>query len=399
MQDVYVVAYGRSAVAKGSKKGALYHSRPDDIAAEVLRGVIDRVGGDFEPSMIEDLLVGCSFPEGIQGQNIARNIALRAGLPLSVSGQTINRFCSSGLQAIATGANAIMAGQMKIAAAGGVEFMSSTPIGGSEPTNNPYLQENGPSVAVPMGVTAENVAQEYGVSAEEQNAFAMESHRRAHHAQTTGRFTEEIIPVHAKKVNYTANGPEVEEVIFDQDEGIRPNTTLETLGKLRTIFKKDGSVTAGNASQVSDGSGFVVLMSGDMVEKLNVKPIARFVAYKTVGVDPSIMGIGPVYAIPEVLELAGLKLEDMDLIELNEAFASQAVASIKELGIDPEITNVNGGAISLGHPLGATGGILTARLLSEMAKRPGSRYGMVSMCIGNGMGAAGIYEYLGHDNQ
>lgn len=395
MQDVYVVAYGRSAVGKGSKKGALGFSRPDDIAAEVLKGVIDRVDGNFEGKEIEDVIVGTAFPEGLQGHNVARTIAMRAGLPQSVPGQTLNRWCSSGLQAIAAAANAIEADQMDVVAAGGVELMSSTPMGGFEQTQNPYLEEHGPSLGYPMGVTAENVAEEYNVSREAQNEFAVESHKRAAAAQESGRFEQEIIPVTAKSVSYDENGfPSVEEFTFDQDEGIRPNSNMESLMKLPTIFKANGSVTAGNASQISDGAGFVLLMSGKKVEELGVKPIAKFVAYKAVGVDPKVMGIGPVYAIPEVLELANLKLEDLDLIELNEAFASQALASIEELGIDKSITNVNGGAIALGHPLGATGAILTSRLLAEMSKREGSKYGMVSMCIGNGMGAAGIFEYL-----
>lgn len=395
INDVYVVAYGRSAIAKGSRKGSLYHSRPDDIAAEVLSGVIDQLGSNFDKSLIEDVIVGNAFPEGIQGYNIARTIALRAGLPLSVSGQTINRWCSSGLQSIATAANAIASGELNIVAAGGVEFMSTTPIGGSERTVNPYLEDNGPSVGIPMGITAENVAVEYNISFEEQNEFAVNSHKKAAHAQDTGKFDQEIIPVHTKKVTYDENGfPNVEEVIFNQDEGIRPNSSVESLSKLPTIFKVNGTVTAGNASQISDGAAFVLLMSGDKLKELNIKPIAKFVSFQAVGVDPAIMGIGPVYAIPEVLESAGLSLDDIDLIELNEAFASQAIASINELGINQEITNVNGGAIALGHPLGATGAILTARLLSEMSKRPKSKYGMVSMCIGNGMGAAGIFEYI-----
>lgn len=395
MQDVYVVAYGRSAVGKGSKKGALGYSRPDDVAADVLKGVLDRIDGNFKAEDIDDVIVGSAFPEGLQGHNVARTIAMRAGLPQSVPGQTLNRWCSSGLQAIATAANAIEAGQLDVVAAGGVELMSTTPMGGFEATQNPYLEEHGPSLGYPMGVTAENVAEEYNISREAQNEFAVESHRRATEAQKAGKFENEIIPVTAKKVSYDDQGfPSVEDVQFDQDEGIRPNSNMESLMKLPTIFKANGSVTAGNASQISDGAGFVVLMSGKKVEELGVKPIAKYVAYKAVGVDPSIMGIGPVYAIPEVLELAGLELKDLDLIELNEAFASQALASINELGIDKSITNVNGGAIALGHPLGATGAILTARLLSEMSKREDSKYGMVSMCIGNGMGAAGIFEYL-----
>lgn len=394
MQDAYIVAYGRSAIGKGKANGALANDRPDDIAAEVLKGVIDRVDGDFDPALIEDVIVGCAFPEGIQGMNFARTIALRAGLPYSVAGQTVNRYCSSGLQTIAIAANAIMAGQSDVLVAGGVEFMSSVPMGGNEVTNNPTLQAEDSGVSYPMGLTAENVATKYNVTREDQDEFGVQSHQRAHAAQTEGRFDDEIIPVTIHKVEYTKNGPQVKEVKFDKDEGIRPESTTETLGKLRTIFKADGSVTAGTSSQVSDGASFVVIMSGEKVKELGVKPIARFVGYKAVGVDPKYMGIGPAYAIPEVLELTGLKLEDLDLIELNEAFASQALASIRELGINTDITNVNGGAIALGHPLGATGAVLTSRLLAEMGKRKDSKYGMVSMCIGAGMGAAGIFEYI-----
>lgn len=394
MQDAYIVAYGRSAIGKGKANGALANDRPDDIAAEVLKGVIDRVDGDFDPALIEDVIVGCAFPEGIQGMNFARTIALRAGLPYSVAGQTVNRYCSSGLQTIAIAANAIMAGQSEVLVAGGVEFMSSVPMGGNEVTNNPTLQAEDSGVSYPMGLTAENVATKYNVTREDQDEFGVQSHQRAHAAQTEGRFDDEIIPVTTHKVEYTKNGPQIKEVKFDKDEGIRPESTTETLGKLRTIFKADGSVTAGTSSQVSDGASFVVIMSGEKVKELGVKPIARFVGYKAVGVDPKYMGIGPAYAIPEVLELTGLKLEDLDLIELNEAFASQALASIRELGINTDITNVNGGAIALGHPLGATGAVLTSRLLAEMGKRKDSKYGMVSMCIGAGMGAAGIFEYI-----
>lgn len=394
MQDAYIVAYGRSAIGKGKANGALANDRPDDIAAEVLKGVIDRVDGNFDPALIEDVIVGCAFPEGIQGMNFARTIALRAGLPYSVAGQTVNRYCSSGLQTIAIAANAIMAGQSDVLVAGGVEFMSSVPMGGNEVTNNPTLQAEDSGVSYPMGLTAENVATKYNVTRKDQDEFGVQSHQRAHAAQTEGRFDDEIIPVTTHKVEYTKNGPQVKEVKFDKDEGIRPESTPETLGKLRTIFKADGSVTAGTSSQVSDGASFVVIMSGEKVKELGVKPIARFVGYKAVGVDPKYMGIGPAYAIPEVLELTGLKLEDLDLIELNEAFASQALASIRELGINTDITNVNGGAIALGHPLGATGAVLTSRLLAEMGKRKDSKYGMVSMCIGAGMGAAGIFEYI-----
>ncbi|MBT2731159.1 thiolase family protein [Carnobacterium sp. ISL-102] len=394
MQEAYIVAYGRSAVAKGKKDGAYFYDRPEDIAAQVLKGVINRVEGDFDPTLIEDVIVGCSTPEGLQGNNIARAIALRSGLPETVAGQTVNRFCSSGLQTIATAANAIIAGQAEVLAAGGIEFMSSTQMGGSEPSNSPYLQENGPKIAVPMGMTAENVAEKYNISRKEQDQFGVESHQKAHIAQTEGRFKDEIIPVEIHRVKTTGDKVEVTTEMFDQDEGIRPNTTLDVLGKLRTVFKADGSVTAGTSSQVSDGAGFVILMSGDKVKELGIKPIARFVSFNVAGVDPKFMGIGPVYAVPKALKLAGLKLDDMDLIEFNEAFAAQAIASMNELGMNRDIVNVNGGGIALGHPLGATGAILTAKLLGEMAKRPETKYGMVTMCIGMGMGAAGVFEYL-----
>ncbi len=394
MQEAYIVAYGRSAVAKGKKDGAYFYDRPEDIAAQVLKGVINRVEGDFDPTLIEDVIVGCSTPEGLQGNNIARAIALRSGLPETVAGQTVNRFCSSGLQTIATAANAIIAGQAEVLAAGGIEFMSSTQMGGSEPSNSPYLQENGPKIAVPMGMTAENVAEKYNISRKEQDQFGVESHQKAHIAQTEGRFKDEIIPVEIHRVKTTGDKVEVTTEMFDQDEGIRPNTTLDVLGKLRTVFKADGSVTAGTSSQVSDGAGFVILMSGDKVKELGIKQIARFVSFNVAGVDPKYMGIGPVYAVPKALKLAGLKLDDMDLIEFNEAFAAQAIASMNELGMNRDIVNVNGGGIALGHPLGATGAILTAKLLGEMAKRPETKYGMVTMCIGMGMGAAGVFEYL-----
>lgn len=394
MQDAYIVAYGRSPIGKGNGRGAYAHERPDDVAAEVLKGVIDRVDGNFDKALIEDVIVGCAFPEASQGFNIGRTIALRAGLPHSVAGQTVNRYCSSGLQTIAMAANAIMAGQSEVIVAGGVEFMSAVPMGGNEPTNNPTLQQEDMGAAYPMGLTAENVAEQYKVSREDQDAFGVQSHQRAHAAQQAGRLADEIIPVEVNRVAYTAEGPQITKELLKDDEGIRPDSSMETLGKLRTIFKANGSVTAGTSSQISDGAGFAIVMSGDKVKELGIKPIARFVGFKAVGVDPKVMGIGPAYAIPEVLKLANLSLEDIDLIELNEAFASQALASIRELGIDTEITNVNGGAIALGHPLGASGAILTARLLAEMARRPESKYGIVSMCIGVGMGAAAIFEYI-----
>ncbi|HEA6320788.1 TPA: thiolase family protein [Staphylococcus aureus] len=393
MQEAYIVAYGRSAAAK-AKQGALFHERPDDVAAKVLQGVLKRIDGKFNKNMIEDVIVGTAFPEGLQGQNIARTIALRAGLSDTVPGQTVNRYCSSGLQTIAIAANQIMAGQGDILVAGGVELMSAVPMGGNEPTNNPTLQYDDIGASYPMGLTAENVASQFDVSREDQGAYAVRSHQRAYDAQRDGRFKDEIIPIQVNSVEYTNAGPKVHTNIFDQDEFIRPDTTMEALAKLRTVFKADGTVTAGTSAPLSDGAGFVVLMSGDKVKELGVTPIARFVGFKAVGVDPKIMGIGPAYAIPEVLSLSNLSVEDIDLIELNEAFASQTIASIKEVGLDISRTNVNGGAIALGHPLGATGAMLTARLLNEMGRRPDSRYGMVTMCIGVGMGAAAIFEYV-----
>ncbi|HDF1040646.1 TPA: thiolase family protein [Staphylococcus aureus] len=393
MQEAYIVAYGRSAAAK-AKQGALFHERPDDVAAKVLQGVLKRIDGKFNKNMIEDVIVATAFPEGLQGQNIARTIALRTGLSDTVPGQTVNRYCSSGLQTIAIAANQIMAGQGDILVAGGVELMSAVPMGGNEPTNNPTLQYDDIGASYPMGLTAENVASQFDVSREDQDAYAVRSHQRAYDAQRDGRFKDEIIPIQVNSVEYTNVGPKVHTNIFDQDEFIRPDTTMEALAKLRTVFKADGTVTAGTSAPLSDGAGFVVLMSGDKVKELGVTPIARFVGYKAVGVDPKIMGIGPAYAIPEVLSLSNLSVEDIDLIELNEAFASQTIASIKEVGLDISRTNVNGGAIALGHPLGATGAMLTARLLNEMGRRPDSRYGMVTMCIGVGMGAAAIFEYV-----
>lgn len=393
MQEAYIVAYGRSAAAK-AKQGALFHERPDDVAAKVLQGVLKRIDGKFNKNMIEDVIVGTAFPEGLQGQNIARTIALRTGLSDTVPGQTVNRYCSSGLQTIAIAANQIMAGQGDILVAGGVELMSAVPMGGNEPTNNPTLQYDDIGASYPMGLTAENIASQFDVSREDQDAYAVRSHQRAYDAQHDGRFKDEIIPIQVNSVEYTNAGPKVHTNIFDQDEFIRPDTTMEALAKLRTVFKADGTVTAGTSAPLSDGAGFVVLMSGDKVKELGVTPIARFVGYKAVGVDPKIMGIGPAYAIPEVLSLSNLSVEDIDLIELNEAFASQTIASIKEVGLDISRTNVNGGAIALGHPLGATGAMLTARLLNEMGRRPDSRYGMVTMCIGVGMGAAAIFEYV-----
>lgn len=395
MSEAYIVAYGRSAAGKSKIDGAMFHERPDEVAAKVLKGVLERVGGSFEPSMVDDVIVGNAFPEGLQGQNIARVIALLAGMSEKVPGQTVNRYCSSGLQTIALAANQIRANQGDIIVAGGVELMSAVPMGGNEPTNNPILQDENLGVSYPMGLTAEMVAEKYNVSREDQDAYAVESHQRAYKAQSNGKFEKEIIPIEVSKVDYNEHGPIVTKNIFKDDELIRPNTNREVLAKLPTIFKSDGTVTAGSSAPLTDGAGFVVMMSEEKVKELGVTPIARFVGYKAVGVDPKVMGIGPAYAIPEVLEQEKLKLEDIDLIELNEAFASQTLACIRELKLNTDITNVNGGAIALGHPLGATGAMLVGRLLSEMEKRSSTRYGMVTMCIGAGMGAAGIFEYIG----
>lgn len=356
---------------------------------------MDRVDGAFQPDMIDDVIVGNAFPEGLQGQNIARTIALRAGLPNHVPGQTVNRYCSSGLQTIALAANQILANQGDIIVAGGVELMSAVPMGGNEPINNPTLQQEDVGVSYPMGLTAENVALKYNVSREAQDAYAVESHQRAAKAQDAGKFEDEIVSIPVKTVTYTESGPKVETTPFNQDEFIRPDTNLDTLATLPTVFKADGTVTAATSAPLSDGTGFVVVMSGEKVKALGVTPIAKFVAYEAVGVDPKLMGIGPAYAIPEVLKRAHLTIEDIDLVELNEAFAAQTIASMNEVGLDASKTNVNGGAIALGHPLGATGAMLTGRLLSEMKKRQDARYGMVTMCIGVGMGAAAIFEYVG----
>ncbi|MGX0002303.1 thiolase family protein [Staphylococcus cohnii] len=393
MRDAYIVAYGRSAAGK-AKNGAMTHERPDEVAAKVLKGVLERVGGSFEPNMVEDVIVGNSFPEGLQGQNIARTIALLAGMPNEVPGQTVNRYCSSGLQTIAHAANQIKADQADILVAGGIELMSAVPMGGNEPTNNPILQDEDSGVSYPMGLTAEMVADTYKVSREDQDTYAVQSHARAAKAQAEGKFEDEIIPIEVNKVDYNENGPIVSQKVFKDDELIRPDTNQEALSKLSTVFKADGTVTAGSSAPLTDGSGFVVVMSGEKVKELGVEPIARFVGFKAVGVDPKLMGIGPAYAIPEVLKQANLNVDDIDLVELNEAFASQTIASMRETGLDTQKTNVNGGAIALGHPLGATGAMLVGRLLSEMKKRPDTQYGMVTMCIGVGMGAAGIFEYV-----
>lgn len=389
MREAVVVAYGRSAIGK-APRGALSMTRPEDYTAQVAKAVVEKVP-QLDPSEIEDLVLGCATPEAEQGFNMGRVVALRAGLPFDVPGQTVNRFCSSGLQAIATAANSIIAGQADAVLAGGVETMSLIPMGGRNISPNPYLIENSETY-MGMGMTAERVAEKYGITREMQDGMAVQSHAKAAKAQAEGKFDDEIIPVDATCPAVGENGlASSKTVVFDKDEGIRPGTTMEDLAKLKTVFKKDGTVTAGTSSQMSDGAGMVLLMSREKAEALGIKPIAIFRMFALAGLDPQYMGLGPIKAIPKALDKAGLKLKDIDLIELNEAFAAQAIPCINELGLNAEIVNVNGGAIALGHPLGGTGAILTCKLLSEMARR-NSRYGLVSMCIGVGMGAAGIYE-------
>lgn len=392
MREAVIVAYGRSAIGK-APKGKLKYTRPADIASQVVKGVLEKVP-QLRCEEIDDLIIGCAFPEAEQGYNLGRIVALRSGLPNSVPGQTVNRFCASGIQTIANGANSIIAGQADVVLAGGVEFMGTVPMSGNIITPNPYLMENKPESYMSMGLTAEEVADRYKITREMQDEFAVESHRKAHSAILQGKFEDEIIPVEAIKPVMGDDGIIVNETfIFDTDEGVRGNTDIRGLGKLKTVFKVGGTVTAGNASQMSEGASMVLLMSKEKANSLGIKPIARFLSYAVAGVAPEIMGIGPIKAIPKALDLAGLKQDDIGLVELNEAFASQAIACIDELGLNPEIVNPNGGAIALGHPLGCTGAFLTGKLLSEM-RREKIKYGVVSMCIGGGMGAAGVIELM-----
>ncbi|WKY47532.1 thiolase family protein [Eubacteriaceae bacterium ES3] len=392
MKDAVIVAYGRSAVGK-APKGALKDTRPDELAAQVIRGIIDKVPG-LPLEQLDDFILGCAFPEAEQGLNVARTVGLRAGLPISVAGQTVNRFCSSGLQSIAMAGNAIMAGQADAIMAGGMESMSKVPMGGNLLIPNPHFMDNWPDPHVAMGITAENVAVKYGITRQMQDEFAMESHLKAAKAQAENKFEKQIIPVDSVRLAVDEQGnPYSKLVPFVKDEGVRANITMEALTRLPTVFKKGGTVTPGNASQMSDGAAGVVMMSAEKAKALNLAPQARFVGFDVAGVDPAYMGIGPIEAIPKVLKRAGLSLSDIGLIELNEAFASQSIACIRELDLNPEIVNVNGGAIALGHPLGCTGSFLTAKLLEEMERRQ-VRYGLVSMCIGGGMGAAAIFERL-----
>lgn len=391
MQEAVIVSAVRTAVGR-AKKGTLAHTRPEAMGAAVVAEAVRRASG-LDPAEIDDVMLGCAMPEGQQGLNIGRIVSLRAGLPDSVAAQTVNRFCSSGLQTIALGAQQIMAGMGQVIVAGGVESMSAVPMTGVQYRPDPWLAQNRPETYISMGLTAENVAEQFGVSRAEQDEFAAQSHERALSAIAAGKFRDEIVPLTVETVSLD-NGRRTEHrTTFDTDEGPRPGSTPVVLGKLRPVFKVNGTVTAGNSSQMSDGAAAVVVMSRQKAESLGLAPLARFVSFAVAGVAPEIMGIGPVQAVPKALKLAGLSLADIDLIELNEAFAAQAVAVIRELGLDPARVNVNGGAIALGHPLGATGAKLTTQLLAEMRRR-GCRYGLVTMCIGGGMGAAGIFENL-----
>ena len=399
MREAVIVNALRTAVGK-AQRGTLKDVRPDDLAAAVVRELMTRTP-EVSADEVEDIVIGCATPEAQQGMNMARQVGLIAGLPVTASAMTINRFCSSGLQAIALAAEHIMCGFSEVAIGGGTESMSLLPMGGHNLSPNPSLVESYPDTYLNMGLTAENVARKYEVTREQQDEFAVRSHQRAAAAIDGGKFKDEIVPftLVSKELDTTSAGRtaksriKVVETIFDTDEGVRRDTTLEALAKLRPVFHAKGTVTAATSSQTSDGAAAALVMSRERADALGLKPMARFVAYATAGVAPEEMGIGPAFAIPKALKLAGLTLDDIDVIELNEAFAAQALAVMKHLNLDLERTNVNGGAIALGHPLGCTGAKLTATLLYEM-KRTRARYGMVTMCVGGGMGAAGIFENL-----
>lgn len=392
MKEAVIVSTVRTPIGR-APRGTLRYTRPEYMGAVAVKEAIARAKG-LEYDVIEDVILGCSFPEAEQGINIGRIVALQAGLPVEVPGQTVNRFCSSGLQAIAMAAERIMAGFADVIVAGGVESMSLVPMGGNKMAPSPELVETHIETYAPMGITAENVAQRYNIFREEQDQFGASSHQKAAAAIKEGRFKDEIVPL---KVVDRSVGPDnkvvEKEKFFDTDEGVRPDTTVETLSKLRPAFHAKGSVTAGNSSQTSDGAAATVVMSADKAKELGLKPIAVFRGFGVAGCPPDIMGVGPAVAIPKLMKLTGMKIEDIDLFELNEAFASQALYCIRELGLSQDIVNVNGGAIALGHPLGCTGAKLTATLLNEMERRK-NRYGVVSMCIGGGMGAAGLFERI-----
>jgi acetyl-CoA acyltransferase len=403
MREAVIVSSVRTAVGKAFK-GALRATRPDDLAATVITEALKRVAG-VQARDVEDVILGCAMPEAEQGMNVARIASLRAGLPVEVPAVTVNRFCSSGLQAIAYTAERIMAGHGEVAIAGGTESMSLVPMGGNKVSPNPWLMDHYADVYLNMGLTAENVAKKYEITREQADEFSLTSHKKALAAIAAGKFRDEIVPVEVQTTAFVAaasagaNGgnakPRVTEStsVFEVDEGPRADTSLEALAKLKPAFHAHGTVTAGNSSQMSDGAAACVVMSAERARALGVKPLARFVAFAVAGCPPELMGIGPVNAIPKALKLAGLKLEQIDVIELNEAFAAQALAVIKLAGLDPAKVNRNGGAVALGHPLGCTGAKLTSTILREL-ERTGGRYGLVTMCIGGGMGAAGIFERI-----
>ena len=393
MREAVIVAASRTAVGKSSK-GSTRNQRSDEMAATVIQELLRQTEGKLRPEEIDDVFLGCAMPEGSQGLNTARVIALRAGLPVDVPAQTVNRFCSSGLQTIASAAERIIAGGAETVVAGGVETMSLVPMTGFRISPNPYMAAEQPEVYMNMGLTAERVADEFEVSRQAQDEFALRSHQRAVAATEAGKFKEEIVPVVFEEVSAGENGSQKRrEITFEVDEHLRADTTLEGLAKLRPVFKESGTVTAGNASPLSDGAAGVIVMERDTAEKKGLTPLLRFLGFGVAGVPPEIMGIGPVKAVPKALARTGLVLDEIDLIELNEAFAAQALAVIRKLDMPPEKVNVNGGAISLGHPLGCTGAKLTVQLLHELRRREG-RYGMVTMCVGGGQGAAGVFERL-----
>jgi acetyl-CoA acyltransferase len=392
MKEAVIVSIARTAVGK-APRGILRATRPDDMGAAVIQEALRRVPG-LDPNEIEDVILGCAMPEAEQGNNVARIACLRAGLPVTCPAMTVNRFCSSGLQSIALAVERIMVGFADVIIAGGTETMSMIPMGGYRFSPNPYLMEHYPDSYLSMGLTAENLAQKYEITREQQDQFALRSHQRAMAAITGGKFKEEIVPLEVVEVSADGNGkPQTRKISFDTDEGPRADTSLEALAKLKPVFHAHGTVTAGNASQMSDAAAAAVVVSLEKAKALGAKPLARLVSYAAAGTLPEEMGVGPVFAIPKALKIAGLKLADIEVIELNEAFAAQALSVIKLAGLDLEKTNVNGGAVALGHPLGCTGAKLSATLLGEMKRRK-ARYGMVTMCVGGGMGAAGIFENL-----
>ena len=393
MRDAVIVSAARTAVGK-APRGALRETPPEALAITALREALARAPA-LDPAEIEDLVLGCAMPEGGQGLNIARQVALGAGLPDSASAMTINRFCSSGLQALALATAAVQTGVHDVVVAGGMESMSFVPMIGHHFAPDPMLTDTRPQVYLSMGLTAERVAERYGVSREAQDDWGLRSHLRASAAQREGRFRDEVVPVSAPQTEVDAEGrPTVHELVFEADEGIRHDTDAARMAALKPVFASGGTVTAGNSSQMSDGAAAMVVMTGERAAQLGLEPLGRLVSFATAGVDPEIMGIGPVEAVPKALRKAGLTLDDIAVIELNEAFAAQVVAVVRELGFDEERTNVNGGAIALGHPLGATGAKLTVQILSELARRD-ARYGLVTMCVGGGQGAAGVIEWLG----